>query len=249
MNLILEKIPSRNRNKTSLFNRIKEASGIAYYRTQEEYPIIELLITDDAPQYSHITEKHELCWIHIGRAIKKLNPFLLANRQILEEFLKKFWEFYHELRNYGLYPDPKKIEVLVSRFEQLFQTKTGYSDLDEQINKILCDKERLLLILDYPEIPLHNNEAELGARVQVRKRDVSLHTKTEEGTKAQDTFLSIKETARKLGVNFFEYLTDRFYKKNLIERLAITILKKSKLKKESKQSEIFTQTSQELSYA
>jgi hypothetical protein len=36
----------------------------------------------------------------------------------------------------------------------------------------------LLMVLKYPELPLHNNEAELGARAQVRRSDVSLQTKT-----------------------------------------------------------------------
>ena len=50
--------------------------------------------------------------------------------------------------------------------------------------------------------------AELGARAQARKRDVSLHTKTEEGTKSQDTFLTIAQTAKKLGVSAYKYRAD-----------------------------------------
>jgi hypothetical protein len=59
-------------------------------------------------------------------------------------------------------------------------------------NKYLSE---LLLTLKYPEIPLHNNAAELGAREQVRKRDVSLHTMTEEGTiKIQIIYLKSSKT-------------------------------------------------------
>ena len=47
-----------------------------------------------------------------------------------------------------------------------------------------------------PEIPLHNNSAELAARVKVRKRDVSLQTVTDKGTKANDTFMTIVQTAK-----------------------------------------------------
>ena len=90
----------------------------------------------------------------------------------------------------------------------------------------------LLLVLQFPDIPLHNNEAELGARVQVRRRDVSLHTVTSEGTKAADTFLSLKETTRKCEVNFFDYLYDRVTKAKLIERLGETIFKKARIHKE-----------------
>ena len=61
-------------------------------------------------------------------------------------------------------------------------------------------KSELLMTLKHPEVPLHNNESELGARAQVRRRDVSLHTMTEDGTKANDNFLTIVETAKKLDV-------------------------------------------------
>jgi hypothetical protein len=37
-------------------------------------------------------------------------------------------------------------------------------------------------VLRYPELPLHNNAAELAARSQARNRDVSLQTKSEAGT-------------------------------------------------------------------
>ncbi len=37
------------------------------------------------------------------------------------------------------------------------------------------------MVLAHPEIPLHNNPAELGARARVRKRDVSFGPRTREG--------------------------------------------------------------------
>jgi hypothetical protein len=66
--------------------------------------------------------------------------------------------------------------------------------LNDRIEKTKEKKFELLLVMKYPEIPLHNNDAELGARAQVRKRDVSLHTITEEGTKASDSFSTIVQT-------------------------------------------------------
>ncbi|VAW84194.1 hypothetical protein MNBD_GAMMA19-521, partial [hydrothermal vent metagenome] len=60
-----------------------------------------------------------------------------------------------------------------------------------------------------PEIPLHNNPAELGARVQTRKGDVSLQTQNDKGTKAKDTMMTLVQTARKLSVNTLDYIRDR----------------------------------------
>ena len=91
-------------------------------------------------------------------------------------------------------------------------------------------KEQLLLSLEYPEIPLHNNDMERGARVCARKRDVSLHTITDEGTKANDTFLTIVETCKKLDVNPFKYIFDRINKSFQLPSLAeLILLKNTKL--------------------
>ena len=67
----------------------------------------------------------------------------------------------------------------------------------------------MLIVLDHPEIPLHNNPAELGARKRVRKRILSFGTRIMDSTKAWDTFMSLSATAKKLGVNFYHYVSDR----------------------------------------
>jgi hypothetical protein len=66
-----------------------------------------------------------------------------------------------------------------------------------------------LQVLELPQLPLHNNAAELGARVQARARDVSFQTRSEKGTRIKDTFMTINQTAKKLGVNFYDYVYDR----------------------------------------
>jgi hypothetical protein len=67
----------------------------------------------------------------------------------------------------------------------------------------------LLMVLDHPEIPLHNNPAELAARMRVRKRDVSFGPRTRDGAKAWDTFMTLTATAKKLGVSIHTYIHDR----------------------------------------
>ena len=120
------------------------------------------------------------------------------------------------------------IELLLSeQFDRPFSTETGYDALDERIAKTKAKKESMLLVLKYPELPLHNNAAELAARQQVRKRDVSLHTMVPDGTRANDTFLSIVETCKKLGVNCYDYFLDRIRRLSAIPPLAEIITAKS----------------------
>ena len=78
-------------------------------------------------------------------------------------------------------------------------------------------------MLRHPEVPLHNNPAELGARVNARRRDVSRQTKNLRGTRALDTLTSIVQTAKKLGVRACEYLRDRLTQRPALPALATLI--------------------------
>jgi hypothetical protein len=65
------------------------------------------------------------------------------------------------------------------------------------------------MVLRHPEIPLPNTPAELGARARVRKREVRFGPRTREGAKAWGTFMTLAETATKLGVSFYHSIHDR----------------------------------------
>jgi hypothetical protein len=55
-------------------------------------------------------------------------------------------------------------DSLRREFEHLFEQTTSYELLDKRKALTLAKKEALLMVLIHPEIPLHNNPAELGAR-------------------------------------------------------------------------------------
>jgi hypothetical protein len=99
--------------------------------------------------------------------------------------------------------------------------------LDERLALTLAKKESLLMVLSHPEILLHNNPAELGARQRVRKRDVSLQARTREGIQAWDTFQTLVGTARLLGVNVYQYFHDRLSQTNVLPSLAALIQERS----------------------
>ncbi len=86
-----------------------------------------------------------------------------------------------------------------------------------------------LMVLKHPEIPLHNNPAELQVRRRARKRDVSFGPRTEDGKQAGDTFLSLAATTKKLGVSFYKYVHDRVSDVNKIPPLADLIAQQAEL--------------------
>jgi FtsZ-binding cell division protein ZapB len=207
--------------------RIFEAAALTAYYSQTTRPIVPLLLSDDAPQFRDITDEQALCWVHEGRHYKKLTPFLDYHRQLLDDFKSKFWSFYHNLQRYRASPSLEQATVLSREFDTLFSTVTGYDALDRRIAKTKAKKDKLLMVLLHPEIPLHNNPAELGARRRVRKRDVSFGPRTTDGVAAWDTFMTLVATAKKLGISFFAYVYDRVAGVNALPRLAHIITQRS----------------------
>lgn len=204
--LLAERLPRLGPQQRT---RILEATAIAAYHAQLEFPVVKTLICDDAPQFNWLTEELALCWIHEGRHYKKLEPSIAHFRTALDDFAKQFWAYYDQLLAYRQAPTPTEKEHLAAEFDNLFATITGYQALDERIEKTRLKKASLLLVLAHPELPLHNNPAELAARQRVRKRDVSFGPRTTDGAKAWDTCMTLTATAKKLGVSIYHYLHDR----------------------------------------
>ena len=109
------------------------------------------------------------------------------HQRLFDDFRRQFWDYYAELQAFRREPTVAAAERLSAEFDRLFATHTGYDDLDDRIAKTREKNAELLTVLRHPEVPLHNNPAELGARVNARRRDVSLQTKNTRGTRARWT--------------------------------------------------------------
>jgi len=57
----------------------------------------------------------------------------------------------------------------------------------------------------------------------VRKRDVSFGPRTQLGVQAWDTFMTLADTARKLGISFYAYIRDRVSRTNQIPPMATLV--------------------------
>lgn len=202
-----------------------DAAALAAYHAETGYTVVRTLICDDAPQFNWLARMMMQCWVHEGRHYKKLSPVVALHREQVDAFLKRFWAYYRQLLAYRQQPSAHERQCLDSEFDRLFTTKTGYEDLDKRIAKTHAKKESLLLVLEYPELPLHNNPAELGVRQRVRKRDVSFGPRTQAGVRAWDTFATLAATSKKLGISFYQYIYDRISGENLIPPMADLVTK------------------------
>lgn len=181
-----------------------------------------VILSDDAGQFNILN--HALCWIHAERTINKLIAPNDERRKTLENVQKQIWGFYKDLKAYKISPDETKKAQLEDRFDEIFTQKTDYQMLNLALKRLYENKAELLLVLDRPEIPLHNNLSENDIREYVKRRKVSGSTRSELGRSCRDTFTSLKKTCRKLGVSFWDYLLDRLSKSQEILPLQDLIL-------------------------
>ena len=202
---------------------IEHAAAIVFYRQQSSIPIVQTLVCDDAGQFKLLTDKLSLCWIHAGRHYEKLSPIVDRHAKSLDDFLNHYWAYYASLQDYRAGPTKELAEKLRLEFDELFSTQTKYAALDDRIAKTAAKKDELLTVLSLPEVPLHNNASELGTRVSARRRDVSLHSRSERGVRAMDIFTTLVQTSKKLGISAFAYLRDRLSRSLEMPALAQSI--------------------------
>jgi hypothetical protein len=167
------------------------------------------LVSDDAGQFKISGLLHALCWLHAERSIRKLVPLNPREREAIDGVRDAVWKYYQRLRAYRQSPTPRRKAGLQRDFDRLFLRRTGFADLNEALRRIYQKRDDLLLVLERPEIPLHNNLSESDIREWAKKRKISAGTRSELGRRCRDTFISLKKTCRKLGVSFWRYLQDR----------------------------------------
>lgn len=165
------------------------------------------IVSDDAGQFNVFL--HGLCWIHAERLVHKLIPFTQLHRGEVERVRDQIWALYRELKQYKKNPILEKRNEISASFDTIFTQNTPYETLQSTLRRIYRNKEELLLVLEYPSVPLHTNGSETDIRDYVKKRKVSGGTRSDVGQRCRDTFTSLKKTCRKQGISFWAFLCDR----------------------------------------
>ena len=128
-----------------------------------------------------------------------------------EKKLKQFWQLYDTLKTEtkgGYFSSQRKYQ-LKKRYDNLCQNNPAFKKLNVELDHLSEMKESLLKCLDFPEVPLHNNQSESDIREYVKRRKISGCTKSDDGRDAIDTFLSLKKTCQRHDMSFLAYLKDR----------------------------------------
>ncbi len=176
-----------------------------------------VIVSDDAGQFDVLL--HALCWVHAERIIHRLVGFSDRQKEALEEIRGRIWELYAEMKDYKKFPGEEKKALIEEKFDEICKSKTCFISLNNALKRLHKNKSELLMVLERPDIPLHNNLSENDIREYVKKRKISGSTRSDPGRRCRDTFTSLKKTCRKLGISFWKYLTDRITGQNAIPLL------------------------------
>jgi hypothetical protein len=175
------------------------------------------LLSDDAGQFALFA--HALCWVHAERPLQHLLALNEADRQAIAGVQEQVWTLYRDLTAYREQPTPAAKAAIHAQFDTLCATVTPCEPLHQVLHSFQRNRDELLQVLDYPDLPLHNNRSENDLRDMVKKRKISAGTRSEDGRRCRDTFISLKKTCRKHGISFWVYLCDRVAGRNQIPPL------------------------------
>lgn len=163
-------------------------------------------ISDDASCYGELLRiiYKQLCWLHEIRHYLKLDPLFSHHKKKQTKVISELWKFYQQAKAYCLDPTEEGRAAIVAQFDIITNQKTGYRELDHRLELTKKKRERLLIFLDHPFVPIHNNQSEQDVRDAVMIRMISRETKSKAGDRSLERHLSIIHTAKKQGLDVFE---------------------------------------------
>ena len=92
--------------------------------------------------------------------------------------------------------------------ECLHQAHSPHDKTRALARELLNDWDTFWVVLDHPELPLTNNEAERALRHWVIARRIGMGTRTPQGTRVFALLASVIETCRKRNVSPWPYLAE-----------------------------------------
>jgi hypothetical protein len=188
---------------------VRLASEAAVAGSLDHHGLLQdaVIVSDGAGQFDVF--RHGLCWIHAERLIHRLVPVTEAQRAAVALVRHLIWWLYRDLKLYRANPSAQAKAGLKARFDRLFGRTTGFAELDTALARLKRRKSELLVALERPEVPLNTNSSEQDIRDPVTLRKISGSTRSEDGRRCRDTFLSLKKTCQKNAISFWAYLGDR----------------------------------------
>jgi len=99
---------------------------------------------------------HALCWVHAERPLQHLWPLNEADRVAIADVQDQVWALYRNLTAYRQVPTLEAKAAINAQFDTLCATVTPCEPLNQVLRSFQRNRDELLRVLDYPDLPLHN---------------------------------------------------------------------------------------------
>ena len=178
------------------------------------------LMTDGYGAYRHYAKRLR-CWAHLLRKAQGLaestDAVAMAYGHLALNVLKTCMNELYQWRE-EMHPKEKtdvlknKLIRSLDEFKEICKKYGGDTIFHEKTKALarefLNDWDAIFRILEYPYLPLTNNEAERGLRPWVLLRKICFGSKSAKGTKTFTLLASVIGTCKKRSVNSIQFLSD-----------------------------------------
>ncbi len=182
-------------------------------RTKEELgqlvteAFVGWLITDGYGAYRHRTKRQRCLADLIRKAIGISESINARTARIGTLILNKLQDFIHGMKSGTNRVELDQIIYSLRGVCHIGKRVVSHEKLKALANEILNDWDAVTAAVRNPNLPLTNNEAERALRHAVIARRISYGTRTNEGSIAYSSLLSVIETCRLRQVAPWEYIS------------------------------------------
>ncbi len=173
------------------------------------------IMTDGYQVYRQYTNRLR-CWAHLLRKAKGLKESLDEKPRDFGvktyDVLTTLMEAIYQARDAPGEDLRKTYDALLDDFCQLCadQWDATHEKTRQLAREFLLDWDAIFRVLEYPELPLTNNEAERMLRFWVISRKICYGTRTHQGSRTFALLASVIDTCRKRAINPWVYLASVF---------------------------------------
>lgn len=169
------------------------------------YGVVE---TDFYPSYDSLRYEQQKCWGHLLRETSKLAKKDGTGHEAkgMHKKLKRLSRDAKKFKESN--PSDNEKEHALMRFLKRLDAITcrNYNDEDCQriAKRLLKNRENMFRFIEIDDVEPDNNRAERGIRPNVVVEKISGGNRSENGARAHEVMMSIIETYKLQGLNFFE---------------------------------------------
>jgi hypothetical protein len=167
------------------------------------------ITSDSWAAWNYVGASHQRCHYHyehdIDDTIRYKNPgkefmaFAKRLKRILHDSQKVSRKFWSKKRRM------EAKERFEKRIERLIPEDYTDKNCIRFVKRLKREKSMLFTFLEIDGVKCHNNDAERAIRPCVVIRKITYGNKSEEGARALARLMSVSETCRKRGQNFYDY--------------------------------------------